>query len=409
MFTVVVVLLLFLFLGRVLRFDEFYYYAGFVALLGHILVIYLVLPVVPYGWDIGNFHDVGVGLVGGGFPDASQTVTAFGTFNGLLYTLFGVDTTVVSIANSFIAVLVPLPAVYLAKRLYGTQLTSTHGLTALILFLPLPFLFLTIPMRDALSVFAVFCTLALIVHVLTERDYWMAAPLTFFLAATYLLRPEWGMVLLLGLLAGITIRAYDALELEASFASLIAGAGVLGGLAFVLFAEFMYSFDRVNAELSYRTSGGAAYLDGMQYTSWLDFLIAAPGRAIYFQFAPFPLHVESAFHLLAFVSSLYIVVFVVAAARSLSACETDEVVLVTLGVVYLAGITGYGLINSNFGTNVRHRIPFVFLLLVFAAPVIQRWELAIRQRLGVWPDQNEQHDGQQREAQKPDGHVEPRQ
>ncbi|MCU4926472.1 hypothetical protein OB905_10830 [Halobacteria archaeon AArc-dxtr1] len=102
--------------------------------------------------------------------------------------------------------------------------------------------------------------------------------------------------------------------------------------------------------------------------------------------------VESALHLLAFVSSL-------------SACETDEVALVTLLVVYLAGITGYGLINSNFGTNVRHRIPFVLLLLVFAAPVLQRWELVVRQRLGVWPDEYEQRDRQQRETQEADGHV----
>ncbi|MDJ1431978.1 hypothetical protein [Halostagnicola sp. A-GB9-2] len=365
----------------------------------------VVLQWVPYNWDIGSFHSAGVDLIQGSLPTASTTVTSFGTFQGLLYVAFGVNTTVVSIANSFIAVLIPIPVVYLASKLYGDILTSTRGLVALVLFLPLPFFFLTIPMRDALSTFTVLCTLALIVHVLSTRDVLMGLPLACLLAVTYLLRPEWGMVLFLGFLAGATIVLYNTFEIQTSYPTLLATGGLLGGLGFVLFAEFMYSFDRVNAELSYRSSGGAVYLEGMQYSSWLDFLVAAPGRAIYFQFAPFPMHIETVYHALAFISTVYIVVFVISAARSLYVCETDEVVLVILLVVYLAGITGYGLINSNFGTNVRHRIPFTFLLLVFAAPVIQRWELSVRHRLSVWPDENQQHGPKQREAEKLDGDV----
>lgn len=406
MFTVVVVLLLFVLVTRLLESDTFYCYAGLVALIGHITVAYVVLPIVPYQWDIGAFHSAGLALVDGGLPMTSSTVSSFGTVQGLLYALFGTDTVVVSVVNGFLAVLVPIPTVYLAKKLYGDQLETTHGLTALVLFLPLPFLFLTIPMRDSLSVFTVLCTLALIVHVLTTRDAWMGIPLVPLLATTYLLRPEWGMVLGLGLLAGATLLLYNALEIETSLPSMMAAGGTLGGLGFVLFAEFLYSFESVNAELAFRSKGGAVYLDGMQYSSWLDFMIAAPARAIYFQFAPFPLHIESVFHLLAFVSSVCIIVFVVAAVRSLWSCETDEIVLVTLLVVYLAGITGYGVINSNFGTNVRHRIPFVFLLLVFAAPVLQRWELAVRQWLGVWPDEDEEAHRQQRETQESNGHVE---
>ena len=400
MITVIVVLLLFLLVAYLLEVDRFYYYAGFVALVGHVAVIYFVLPAVPYGWDIGNFHAVGVDLVAGEFSDRSTTVTAFGTFQGILYAIFGVDTTVISTVNSLFAVLVPLPAVYIAKKLYGDQLMSTRGVVAFILFLPLPFLFLTIPMRDSLTVFVVFCTIALMVHVLTERDLWMAFPLVPILAGTYLLRPEWGMVLLVGLLGGLAFLIYDELDVETGMPTLVATGGLLGAIAFVLFAEFMYSLDRVNAELSYRASGGAVYLEGMQYGSWFDFMLAAPARAIYFQFAPFPLHIETTFHLLGFVSSVYITVFVVAALRSLYSCETEELVLVVLVVIYLAGITGYGLINSNFGTNVRHRIPFEFLLIVLAAPVIQRWELAAREWLGVGPYENEQDDRQQREAQE---------
>lgn len=405
MLEIFVVLLAYLVLHHYVEFDEFYFYAGLVALLGHVVVTLVVLPIVPFGWDIGNFHNAAIELFAGGFPTASTTVTAFGTVQGILYTIFGIDTTVVSIVNGLLAVLVPIPAVYLAKQLYGEQLRSTDGLVALILFLPLPFLFLSLPMRDALSVLFVFSSLALVVRTLRTRDRLLGLPTLALIAATYFLRPEWGLVLLLGFFAGSGMSLYEHFEIKQSISRLIALGGLLGTIAFLLFAEVMYSFERVNAELSFRASGGAVYLEGMQYQSWFDVLLAAPGRAIYFQFAPFPLHVETLFHLLAFISTLYVIVFFVAAARSLYEYETDDVVLAVLLVTYLAGIVGYGLINSNFGTNVRHRIPFVFLLIVFAAPVIQRWELAVRQWLGVGPDENKQQNGQQCETEKLDSHV----
>jgi hypothetical protein len=172
-----------------------------------------------------------------------------------------------------------------------------------------------------------------------------------------------------------------------------------------LFAELLYSFENVNTELAHRARGGAVYLDGMQYTSWFDFLLALPARAIYFQFAPFPLHIESIYHLLAFTVTPIVIVLFISAARSLYECEYDETVAILLVVVYLAGIAGYGAINSNFGTNVRHRIPFEFLLIIMAAPVIQRWELLVREWLGVVPGQRSKDDEEQRKTQELDRGV----
>jgi hypothetical protein len=143
----------------------------------------------------------------------------------------------------------------------------------------------------------------------------------------------------------------------------------------------------------------------MQYTSWFDFLLALPGRAVYFQFTPFPLHVKSPFHLLAFTATVITIILFISAARSLHKCEYNETVAVLLVVVYAAGIAGYGAINSNFGTNVRHRIPFEFLLIIMAAPVIQRWELLVREWLGVVPGQRGKDDEEQRKAQELDRGV----
>lgn len=408
MIAIAIVSCLLLFLFIALRYDNLTYrYLGLLALVGHMFTAVAVLPRIPYQWDIGAFHSTALGVLSGDLVSHSTTVSSFVTAQSLVYAIFGSDPTNLSVINGLFAVLIPIPAVFIANKLYSGDLRFTDGLTALILFLPLPFLFLTIPMRDALTVLLAFIILAVITHALIEEDAISGLTVIPLIALLYPLRRELAMILLLGACAGTGILLLRKFDFDISLPTLTGLIGAIGAVGFVLFVEVMYSLKSANTEVAYRTSGGAVYLDGMQYESWIDFLLMAPGRAIYFQFAPFPLHVESMFHALAFVTTVYIIVFVVAAARSLYTYETNQVVLVTLLVVYLAGITGYGLINSNFGTNVRHRIPFVFLLVIFAAPVIQRWELWVRQWLGVRPHQDDQHDGKHQKAHEFDGDVQP--
>lgn len=388
--------------------DSIYRTAGLLALIGHVFVAVVVLSVLPYGADIGNFHGSAVDQLSGGAGPFSTSVTSFAAGQAVLYAIFGADSTNLAVVNGFLAVLIPLPAAYIARQLYGEALRSVDGLVVTILFLPLPFLFLTVPMRDTLSTFLALTILALLIHSLTKKDGAMILVIVPLLAILYLIRTELVMVIVVGALAGVGTIGLQKLNLDVSLPAIAGVVGTVGALGFVLFAEIMYSLDRANRALTVRASGGAVYLEGMQYSSWLDFLILAPARAIYFQFAPFPLHIETVFHGLGFVSSVYILIFAIAAIRSLYACETRQVVLVTLVVVYLAGITGYGVINSNFGTNVRHRIPFVFLLIIFAAPVLQRWELTIRQWFGVWPDEHDHDSRKRNETHKLDTDVQTR-
>jgi hypothetical protein len=119
--------------------------------------------------------------------------------------------------------------------------------------------------------------------------------------------------------------------------------------------------------------GGGAYLEGFTYETWVDIVLAAPARALYFQYAPFPLHVTSAFDFVTVLMLPVLVVFTVGAYRSARECERDIAVLILLLATYVLGVVGYGLIDSNFGTTVRHRIPFTFILCILAAPTLERW------------------------------------
>jgi len=380
--------------------SRLYRYAGGLALAGHILFALVVLPVLPYSWDIGIFHDVALGILAGGETAPFSPLDAFGTVQALLYAVFGPDPAVLSVFNGLLAVLMALPASYLAGRLYDTA--STDGVVLAVLFLPFPFLFHSLPMRDALAALLALTTLAVCVRVLVDRQYPWAATLPPLWAMVALLREELAVLILLGF-AGAALAAGLARVAgrEPTLSSLALATIPVGLCGFALFAS-LFPVGALNERLQYRTFGGAAYLEFMRYESWLDVALAAPVRAIYFQYAPFPLHVDSAFDLAAALFTPVLVVLTVTAALSLRSADTDPLVELLLLVVYGGGVVGYGLVDANFGTTIRHRAVFVFLLVVFSTPVVESRYRSLRRRLDDALDQRGDGDGEQGKAEKLD-------
>jgi hypothetical protein len=366
----VVVLAMFLATARWVG-NRWYANAGGVALLGHAAFGALVLPRLPYTWDIGQFHREAVTILGGQLPSDSTTVDSFAAPQSVLYAAFGADPTFVAVFNGLCAVLVALPAADLVRRLYPT-IETTRGLVATVVFLPLPFVFLSVPMRDALDVLLFFSLLAAVARAY-EGQRWptiLSIPLW---GALSLLRPELGLILLAGAVAGALVRVLNTLAtrpLTVRGLAALATPPAVVGLAVVAPRVPVASFV---ARLQKRAVGGGAYLEEMTYQTGVDLLLAAPARALYFQYAPFPLHVTSVFDFVTVLMLPVLVVLTVAAYRSARECERDNAILVLVLTTYVLGIVGYGLIDSNFGTTVRHRIPFTFIICLLAAPTLERW------------------------------------
>jgi hypothetical protein len=377
---IVLIVLLYVYLSQWM--DTVYRYAAGLALLGHSIVAIVVLPRIPYGWDIAKFHGSAVSILSGGIPEYATSVASFATFQSVIYTFSGTDPIALSIINGLLAVLVPFPLRYVMRKLYP-ELQTTHLPTLLILFLPLPFIMLTIPMREGLAILLFAILLALSVQAIVEQSIWsviVALPLW---GIVYLLRSELALILVVGGGAAVFVSIIDTVtDRSISLRGLFLSITPFGIIGFGIFT-IRYPFEALQGKLSYRASGSAAYLESFQYTSWIDVIIAAPGRAIYFQYAPFPLHVNQVFHLLALSSLPILIILTIAAAFSLYESKTNRLTLVLLLVVYGAGIVGYGLIDSNFGTTARHRVSFVFLLVVFASPVLDHWWLKIRRTYDI--------------------------
>lgn len=365
-----VVTLLFLLVAR--RLDPGYRRAAAVAFVGHVAVAIVVIPRVPYSWDIAKFHEAALVVLAGGAPEYKHTVASFAAFQSVVYLLSDRAPVSLSLVNGLLAVLLPIPLRYLMTRLYPTLRTTRLAVLA-ILFLPLPFFILTVPMRDALSVLAFATVLSLSVATVTERSLWPAVAGLPLWGLLSLLRAELALVVVVGAGATAAVWAVDAMtERPLPLSSLLVVTAPVGLLGVGLFAE-RFPLARLNFVVSARAQGSAAYLESFRYHSWADVVLSAPVRGIYFQFAPFPLHVRQPFHLLGALSLPILVVLAVAGAVSLSEFEADRIVMVFLVTTYLGGVLGYGLIDSNFGTTVRHRVPFVLLLVVFASPVLGHW------------------------------------
>jgi hypothetical protein len=361
------------------RYATLYRWAGGVALAGHVALAFLV-PLLPYSWDIALFHEVALGVLDGERTGPFSQLGAFGTFQAVVYAAFGADPRTLSVVNGLLAVVTPLPLCHLARRLYPS-LESTDGLLLAALYVPLPFLFATLPMRDALSTLIAVTLLAAVVSAVADHDARSAVALPPLWGLLFLLRVELAALLLVAAAAAVGVAVVTRVADESvSLVSLWPLAAAVGAAGFVLFAR-LFPVAALNESLQYRAAGGAAYLDFMAYESWLDVLLAAPVRAIYFQFAPFPLHVDSVFDAFALVSLPLLVVLVTLSYRSLRTLDVDRVVAATLLVFYAGGVVGYGLMDANFGTTIRHRGVFVFVLCVFAAPVLEDWVRSVRGRL----------------------------
>lgn len=387
--------------------DRVYWVAAIVAFAFHLIIGLLILPQLPYGWDIGNYHTPAILLIEEGvWPESSKRVAAFAAFPAMLYYVFGTEFAeeVFMIFNSLLAVLVPIPACYVTKKLYPTVIESPRFVMLVILFFPAPLLFMTLPMREAVSVFLFFLALALIVAVFIERQIW---PLTLSLPVwgmLYLIRPELSLLLLFGSAAAVIVHLSNVVVSRSiPFSALVLVLSPIGLAGFSTFSNF-FPLEALEAQRDWRAQDGAAYLEGMTYTSWWDVLFTAPTRAIYFQYAPFPLHVESLFHFFGLTALPILILLTVAGYRSLLQCRTDQRVMALLLTVYVGGIVGYGLVDSNFGTTIRHRIPFEYLLVVFAAPVLERWRRdlvhLLSQRFGQWPKNQTKHHKRHSEANK---------
>jgi hypothetical protein len=137
-------------------------------------------------------------------------------------------------------------------------------------------------------------------------------------------------------------------------------------------------FNYINATLYSRIEGGAAYLQGFKYTSWLDVFKYLPLRFVYFTFGPLPWHIDNLFMLLSFFEVLFLSFFIILTLKFWMLKDKANFKYILLLLLFgLLGLAANSLMDSNYGTAIRHRMNFVFVFLIFGSAYLQQFRIKL--------------------------------
>lgn len=131
----------------------------------------------------------------------------------------------------------------------------------------------------------------------------------------------------------------------------------------------LFTPERYLGILEHRMSGDAAYPEWMAAHDGLALIWAIPFRSLYLLFSPMPFDVGSLAHLAGLVDAMLYLALVVAAVFSLM-LPRNRAFTFLLALVLIALVITFGVGTGNFGTALRHRVKFAFVLVAMAAPAM---------------------------------------
>ena len=299
----------------------------------------------------------------------------------LIYYVFGDYQILARIFNCFLGAMV-------ADRVYSLTLKLTDNRQAALiaalftLFFPSFIVFSTLDMRDAAIFYLTVDMLHRSSQIIISRRYRDYAFLALDIVGLYFLRTQYLILFTLIFLLYWLIRTIIVVHgfKRWFIITLILSITIGGYLVLERSDYFAYLFKEINADMEWRTAGGSAYLTGMSYDSWWDIIYLMPLRVIHFTFGPFLWNVNNIFMFVGAIESL-VLVLLVAAAFSREASRLylrhpqQYLLLMTFAMV---GLFTSAIIDSNYGTAIRHKMNFIFIFFILGSTYLKDLRLRIK-------------------------------
>ncbi len=121
--------------------------------------------------------------------------------------------------------------------------------------------------------------------------------------------------------------------------------------------------------INFKVKGDAAYPEWTKVGYKYELIYKIPLRVIYFLFSPFPWDIKKLDHLIGLLDSLLYMTLVFLIALNFKIIWKDPA-LRAIFLMLVCYFIVFGVGVSNFGTGIRHRLKFVFGLILLAAPLI---------------------------------------
>lgn len=148
--------------------------------------------------------------------------------------------------------------------------------------------------------------------------------------------------------------------------------------------------DDLYNRISYSSDGGSSYLEGIQVTNFVQFIMYAPIRAFYFISSPLPWDWRGIFDVVSFLIDsilyVYILYYFIANRKKLQKNKTNIIIFL---LMIIGDLVIFGVGVSNAGTAMRHRQKLISIFLVFFA-LVQR-DVAVYKEKERYRKKNEKY------------------
>lgn len=287
------------------------------------------------------------------------------------YLVLGNQYVVGAIATAFYGSLLGVPIYYIIRQ-FGDRRAALAGSGAVIFWPSVLFRSLVVQ-RETIIVLCLFIFVYVSMRWVTRiqaRHLLLVLPT---LWVIFQLRSE--NVLFVAILGGLVILARGRLD-TVTITLLTVGTAV--GLFFVLNFGQLTNFGSTVSVTAIdnfahgRSHGRAAYLEHVHYRTWLDIVVLAPVKLVYFLFSPLPWRIEQPVDLFAGLSGWGVFLCCLLIPRAFRQYPDYRRELFVLVGYALIGATLYGLIEMNYGAAFRRRIAFVAIPVMLAACVVSR-------------------------------------
>ncbi|MBD3383433.1 hypothetical protein GF407_00780 [candidate division KSB1 bacterium] len=330
--------------------------------------------VLPYNWDDYFYNGVAIKEnIINHYPlynsiQASLQVKVFSLINALIYWIVGNYESIIRVFCAFWGILA-VERLYRITQIIELKSRESNLSILIITFLPSFIIFSSLNMRDALIIFLSFDLLYRVVYMQRYNLNFKFIILFFDIVAIYFLR-KLNIVLYL-LIFAIYILIQFVRRTKHKFWSIALILVTITGL-FIYFQDssvlnFFLSYS--NREVQWRSAGGAVYLPNTVYHSYLDIILWLPVRFFYFTFGPMPWQIDNAFMLMAFLESAFILFFLYGMKNSISGLfrENGNIILFIF-IFCLISLMANAVIDSNYGTAIRHKLNYILPLIPLASP-----------------------------------------
>ncbi len=305
-------------------------------------------------------------------------VKSYSFIMGMIYKVFGPVPILPRLLNIFLNVWSGILLYKISRELFEKSKIALLAM-ALFMFWPSNWAFTSYALRDSMIIFLSFLLITYFIDIVKNKPRFgnILMIVLIYTLSTLLRNQNSYLYIVMFLFYGIYL--FFKSKVRKSYKLLLL-FGILLLLLFVylkfkLYIDLVLAYPFVAQPL--RVEGGSAYLVNIEMNNYWDVFKYSPIRFFYFTFGPFLWNVRTIFQLFSALESvaLFIVFWGFIQYFRKYKIPKNENLQMFIVIFCLVGLMANAIVDSNFGTAIRHRLNYTSFFFVFFSVYMQNFKI----------------------------------